>query len=124
MASSKKTVAVGCKIPNGLVLDYNGVNVELKGGRVALDEDGRPLSDRETPGGFGITEVDADFWEAWKKANEGLCFLKDGTLFAIPELKDAKTMAKELKDTKTGLEPLDRTKSPVANVSADDGKGE
>lgn len=51
MATSS-TVTVGCKLPNGLVLELAGQKHELAGARTAK------------AGGYGLTPVPADFWQA------------------------------------------------------------
>jgi hypothetical protein len=108
------TVRIGCKLPNGLILEIleagpgmfpapMGKRVFLKGSNSTLTAKGEnPLIAR-----FAFTDVDADFWEAWMKKNKDMPFVKNGSVFMEESAKDAKAAAKERKDVPTGLEPLE-----------------
>lgn len=107
--TSTTTVTIGCKLPNGMVLemgkfgdeDYKAVTV--KGSNSAL-----------VHGGFGITEgVDASFWQAWKKKHARLSFVQKGLVFAVGDLASARDHAIDMSALKTGLEPLDPMKKIV-----------
>lgn len=89
-------VFIGCKLPCGLTIDHGGVSVTLGGSR--------------SPGassGFGVTPVDKDFWDAWRKSlGGGFAPLDSGAIFAVPTLSAAKGEAKSRRNVKTGLEGL------------------
>ncbi len=94
------TVTIGCKLPCGLVMTFGGKNVELRGSR-----DSRILN------GYGLTEnVDAEFWEAWKKAHAKLPYVKNELVFAYADTRSAQDMAQERQNERTGLEGLDPDK--------------
>jgi hypothetical protein len=92
-------ITVGCKLPNGLVLEHpknpdktvilNGVNKAVISG---ID--------------YATTEVDEEFWNAWKESNDKFPALVSGAIFAAKGEANVKAVAKELKDEKTNLEPM------------------
>lgn len=105
MATAKKgsIVIVGCKLPNGLIAEVQGVEVKFNG-----------LNTSQIVGGFGITEnVDAEFWDAWLEQNKYMPYVKGGFVFAHTEAASVKSEAKEKQGEKTGLEPLDPSKKPA-----------
>jgi hypothetical protein len=98
------TVLVGCKMPNGVVLNLDryeividrdvrriegSKTVKLKGNAIAF---GTPDI---TVGGYAFTTVDADFWEAWVKHNVNSSLLADKLIFARPRTPDAEAQARE-----------------------------
>jgi hypothetical protein len=94
------TVIVGCKLPCGLVISHGGKSVELKGSR-----DARIIN------GFGLTSnVDAEFFNAWKKAHRDLAVVKNELIFAYGDMDSAEDMAEERYKEKTGLEGLNPDK--------------
>ena len=94
-------VLIGCKAPNGLVLNLDryettndnrpprrisgGQPVTLKGWSVPFG-----VADT-TSGGYALTEVPADFWEAWLKANADSSLLADKVI--LPPHRDASAQA-------------------------------
>jgi len=114
------TVTVGCKFPNGLMLELGkpGVSegphayrrVFLKGANTALIQN--------VAGGYGLTEVDADFWEAWKKKFQHLSAIRDGHVFAQADVASAQAMAIEHEKERTGMEPLDPNALPREDPEA------
>lgn len=95
--SKEKTVTIGCKLPNGLVLEVGGKSVQING-----------ANSSQVIGGHGITHnVDADLWQAWLKQNADRAVVKNGFVFAHDKAANAKAEAKEKTDTKTGQEPID-----------------
>jgi len=103
------TVTVGCKIPNGMILEVNKKQVLINGSNSSL-----------IIGGHGITEgVDKDFFEAWIAENKELSTVKGGFIFAHGKTEDAKAEAKDRKKNKTGLEPLDQEKKPTGIQETD-----
>lgn len=125
---SKKTITVGCKLPNGIVLhldemvdDYEPVmgggsrkikvakrlpmTVTLNGAAVPV---GTPLPKHQISYGAGLTHgVDAEFFDKWLEANKEAPFVKNKLVFAATGRDSAEDQAKELEAVKTGLEPLD-----------------
>jgi hypothetical protein len=101
------TVHVACKLPNGLVLQLQkradddktsiavGDQIVLKGAQQA-----------HLIGGYGITEVAADFWEAWLKQNQEYGPVRLGLIFAEGSRERAEAKAKERKHVLTGLEGI------------------
>lgn len=112
-------IVVGCKLPNGIVLELPGKpRVYIKGSAVeiGLPSERRTVQDLRTPailapGGFALTcDVDADFWKAWSTAYADMEVLKKGLLFAMPKQQDAAAHAKDMAKERTGLEPIDPDK--------------
>lgn len=97
------TVIVGCKLPNGLILELGDKRVTIKG-----------ANSSNIIGGHGITEgVDKEFFDAWMAKNAGLQFVKAELLFAHEKAASTAAQAKEQADEKTGLEPLDPEAKPA-----------
>lgn len=94
--SKEKTVTIGCKLPNGLLLEVDNKSVLIDG-----------ANSSQVVGGHGITyNVDADLWQAWLKQNADRDVVKNGFVFAHGKAANAKAEAKEKTDTKTGQEPI------------------
>lgn len=94
-------VVVGCKLPSGLVMEKNGIRVELKGANSSL-----------IIGGHGITEgVDKDFFDTWMKEHEEIEFVRQGFIFAHEKEKNTSAEAKDRAKQKTGFERIDPSKS-------------
>jgi hypothetical protein len=55
---------------------------------------------------FGITEVDGEWFEDWKKHHSDFPPLRDGLIEAFPSRDAAKAAAKERIRERTGYEPL------------------
>lgn len=97
------TVTVGCKLPNGLILELGDKRVTVKG-----------ANSSNIIGGHGITEgVDKEFFDAWMTKNKELSFVKAELLFAHEKTANTTAQAKERKKEKTGLEPLDPEAKPA-----------
>lgn len=100
------TVLIGCKLPHGLQLSLvgkpevqvilNGQNQHAKGKDYFV-----PLT------AYGETEIDNDFWQAWKKENEGLDMVKNGLIFEAPVNKPTELSAKAKDTAPSKLEPID-----------------
>jgi hypothetical protein len=94
-------VTVACKLPNGLILELDGVRVELAGPAVAWGVPPRDV------GGYALTHgVDADFFVRWMSVYKDYTPVKRGLIFACAKPQDAEARAREMKDEKSGLEPL------------------
>jgi hypothetical protein len=91
-------VTVGCKLPNGLILELNHVKVELNGSNKAA------IIGADT----GYTDVDDDFWTAWSKAYSDYTPLTTGSVFVAKDRKSAEAIGSERKKLKTGFEPMEQ----------------
>lgn len=100
-------VTVACKLPHGLIIKTGSKSVTLNG-----------ANSSRIIGGYGLTPVDKDFFEAWKAEYASFSPLKDGLIFEQANEKSAASQAAEQEEIKTGLEPLDLDK-PAAGVVAE-----
>lgn len=91
------TYIIGCKLPNGLVINHEGQRVKLAG-----------TNDSLLLNGFGITrDVPADLWDGFAKTFADQPLIKNGVVFAVTDEKSAQSASKEREGQKTGLEQLD-----------------
>jgi hypothetical protein len=127
------TVCVGCKIPNGLVLQIFGSEevhepvmgggsrlvkrafvtdrIKLNGPAVAVGKVPR----HEIRHGAGLTYgVDADLFAAWVAQNKGSDLLAKGRELVFTSVKppDIEAQAKDRVTLKTGLEEIDPRNLP------------
>ena len=94
---SSTTVVVGCKLPNGVVLEVGTQSIVLNGS-----------NDAKVIGGHGITRgVPADFWAAWLEENGDRAMVKNGFIFAHDKAADTKAEAEEKANNATKQEPID-----------------
>lgn len=100
-------VTVGCKIVNGVILVHQGKRVLLAGAKSS-----------RIIGGYGMTEVDKDFFDAWCKTNHDSALLSGNLIFAQDKPSLAEGKAKEQAEVKTGFEPIDPER-PVPGVKAE-----
>jgi len=125
MATSKDTVLVGCKIPNGLMLELDTfikqteqvIGGGVRESRIAartgetfrLNGPAVPFGQRPTfdiKGGYAFTEVPKLFWEQWSKNHKDLLSTKQ---IIVAETADGLLgQARDFKDLKSGLQPLRR----------------
>jgi hypothetical protein len=112
-------VFVGCKLPNGLIMELirlpENKNSIIPAGR--LDEDTvvtlkgansqRIARTNPADAPYGVTEVDEAFATEWFKRNKGMAFIKNKQVFMAKtrEELDSEASNMELLVT-TGLEPL------------------
>jgi hypothetical protein len=91
-------IVIGCRLPNGLTLTHPTTKqkVTLAGFH----------SSKIIGADHMTTEVDADFWAAWKTAYPDYVPLKSGAIFAASNVTQALGKAKDLLKEKTGFEPL------------------
>lgn len=107
--TKSKTVTVGCKLPNGLILELNGQTVEING-----------ANSSRLVGGHGITyDVDAEFFDAWLEAYADRAMVRNGFIFAHDKAADTKAEAAEKENNATGLEAVDPD-APNAGVTKAD----
>lgn len=112
------TVTIGCRLPSGLVLEVNDKRVPIAGQRQA--QEGRPII-LLSQDDVGFTEVDADFWEAFKKrVGPEFAPIKSGAVFEAKNPGEAKAKARELKKEKTGVEPLPQEAPGIKSADKDE----
>lgn len=103
-----ETIVVGCKLPNGLVVEQGGYTVTLKG-----------ANSSDVIGGYGLTEgVDKDAFEKWLVAHKDQPYVKNELVFAQAKTNSARDKAKENAKVKTGLEGLPQDK-PAPDIDVD-----
>jgi len=98
-------VTVGCKLPNGLIIEHMGKTHTLKGS-----------NSTEIVGGHGLTVIDKELWDAWYDKHKDYQPVKQGLIFAHEKLDSAQSIAKERAKNKSGFEGLDPDK-PGAGLS-------
>jgi hypothetical protein len=124
--ASADTVTVACKIPNGLLLQLEervkSLEPSPSGGRevevgrkvgepvkingCAIPMTGQPPAHQIT-GGYGLTVVKKDFWDAWFKQNKDLDMVREGLLFAHEKRETVEAKARDQKTVRSNMEPLD-----------------
>ena len=105
---AKETVLIGCRLPNGLVLHHpqnRELTVKLIGTSSAPTEGGLYLP----PKLYATTEVDAEFWAAWKAAYVGFAPLKNRAVFEAKSEQEATAKAKDAKTERTGFEQMSKS---------------
>lgn len=124
---SRNTVTVGCKVPNGLILQ-NEIMVDdfeqvFGGGVRAIKKaqpDGPPIringparapgSDPDAKrviGGYGLTyNVPRDDFERWINHNAALDIVRSNLIFACEDKDRAQDQARDQKSLRSGLEAL------------------
>jgi len=133
---AENTVTVCCKLPSGLVLELDELRREVPAGGSKEIDVWRPTGktvricgsnashpDSSFPGrvigGYGLTEVPEDFWDAWLAQHKGYPPLLNGSLFAQPTPDRATSQAKDQAKVKTGMEPMDPDRPAPGVTRAD-----
>lgn len=111
-------VIIGSRLPTGLVL--NLVDAQGKEHSVTLKGQNADMNGAIfiQPTHCGYTEVDADFWAAWSKANADFPALRSGAIFAEATEAKARSSARERMRERTGLEGA--SNSDVAGIEKAD----
>ncbi len=94
-----KIVVVGCKLPNGIILESPidpSIKVLIRGANQS------PIVGAE----YATTEVDGDFWELWASKNQDFGPFASKAIFVAKNATEIVAVAKEYKEVKTDLEPL------------------
>ena len=124
--TSANTVTIACKHPSGLLLRlsrFEEVQEPVLGGgtraikrafpsgqEIRVNGPAKPFGAEptcETSGGYALTfGVPKDFWDEWKRQNEGSKLLAEHVVMAYEKAEVARDAAKDHKTVKTGLEPL------------------
>ena len=112
-ATCSRTVLVCSKLPVSLKLnnplDKYGPKVIIRGLNAApRGTNGQPIA---IP--YIITEIDADFWEAWHashglQAKKPFPAVKSGAIWVTPSARDADAKTKEEEKRLTGLQAMSR----------------
>jgi hypothetical protein len=97
-------ITVACKLPNGLILKVGNTAVTLNG-----------ANSSRIVGGYGLTTVDKDFYEAWAEKFASFQPLQNDLIFVQDTANKAEAQAKEQSDVRSGLEPLNPD-TPVPGV--------
>jgi hypothetical protein len=110
-------VTVACKLPHGLHLDIGDKRVTLNGGNsgTALIVDGEGH-------GHGLTEVDKEFFDAWRALNADHPALKAELIFAHDKRDSAVAQARSNRKNRTGFEGLDPNRPGSDIAPADEQK--
>lgn len=106
------TVTIGCRLPNGIILELDsGHKVALNGQNSAQARSPIILLTEED---CGYTEVDAEFFAAWKKqVGEDFAPLRSLAIFEAKNQRDAEAVQREVKKEKTGHEPMPQKSKDV-----------
>jgi hypothetical protein len=102
---ARETVVVGCRLPNGIVLQHPknpDMRVTLQGAYAHKSESGLYMPPRP----YGTTVVDAELWAAWKEEYQGSPLLKTRAIFEAKSESEAAAKGRELEKEKTGLEAM------------------
>ncbi|EOC1689306.1 hypothetical protein ACI1BE_000504 [Cronobacter turicensis] len=106
-----ETIVVGCKLPNGLVVEQDGYTVTLNG-----------ANSSNVVGGYGLTEgVDKDAFDKWLEVHKSQPYVKNELVFAQAKANSAQSKANENASVKSGLEGLPQDK-PAPGIEKADGK--
>ena len=126
---ARNTVIVGSKLPHALILrlfDVEEYDERNPAGQLIRSQRAVERTDcRITINGanstvernakmplilpYARTEVPADFWDAWIKANAEMDIVKRGLIFAEPTESRAIDRSKEQRAVVTGFEAIDRS---------------
>jgi hypothetical protein len=114
---AKDLVIIGSRLPHGLILTHPqrpSEKIEVKGLSSLQVKNKKTGLWSASSNFYATTEVDADFWAAWKMANsKNFKPLESGALFEAPNLTLAAGKAREVKKERTGFEPADPEKFGV-----------
>ncbi|MBS0986887.1 MULTISPECIES: hypothetical protein [Acetobacter] len=99
------TVTVGCKLPGGLVLRLRDVTHTLAGANTS-----------SVIGGYGLTRLPADFWQAWAEAYAHYPLLRQGLIFAQSTAEKGAAQAREQAELRSGLEAVN-PHTPAPGIS-------
>jgi hypothetical protein len=126
-AASSNTVLVGCKAPNGLILNLDGYEVlskehgtvrrvvsdvppvHLRGnaypeGKTPRLKGGRFVANDQISDGYVFTPVPVDFWTEWLARNKDGSLVRDRIVIAAQTVDAAEKQAREL-EAERGLSP-------------------
>lgn len=107
-AKKSATVFVGCKFPNGMVLEIGSPEEKETYQRIILNGSSTARIAMVAGDAFGITEVPRPFWDSWHKKYKHVhaMWFREGRLFCADDLASAQAIGVERCAVLTGLEPL------------------
>lgn len=106
----KETVLIACRLPNGIILHHpknKKVTVTLAGASSC-----KIIGSR-----FGVTEVDAEFWTAWKAVGAKSAIFSSNAVFEARNEAEAASRAKELQKERTGFEAMPQSAMGVERAT-------
>ena len=106
-------VTIGCKLPHGLTLEHPS---DPKAKPVIIAGSNKELI---VGSGYGTTQVDADFWEAWKTAHQDFPALLSGAIFESKTAASIAAVAKEVEGEKSGFERMPQKALGVKKADKD-----
>ncbi len=104
------TVLIGCKLPQGIIVEVEGKKLKLNGMNTAM-----------IAGGYGLTTVSADQAAIFFATHADFGPVVSNAIFThnSDDIASIVDLGDELKDERTGFEGLDPTK-PAAGLKPDD----
>lgn len=115
ITESKNTHVIVClKHPHGIKFKLgNNRHVTIQGNATHLKDKTTGVLPE---GGFGMTTILKEDWEAIKKAYGTMSIFKNGLIFANADTASANAQAKEYDEVKSGFEPVDIKKEKNIGV--------
>jgi|GEM_PF-4918881 len=109
---------VGCKLPHGHTIEFNGETIALNGANVGFDGDNPWKMDAfpDSPlrtSGVGLTTLEgkqADAFKAWYDAHKTGGPIASGAIFFSDTAAAAQKEAKSREKVKSGIDALDPAK--------------
>lgn len=128
----KSTIIVCCKLPNGILLELGSEetgdheSVKLAGSaHYQMPSDTRKFKNPELlDGGYSITIVDKDFWDAWEAKHKNFVPLRRGLIFTSANRNEAQAQSRDNAENKTDLEQVKPKSFGVAPLSKSDNPNE
>ena len=99
---ANKEIAIGCKLPSGLRFDLaDGKSVLIKGwnSAIAVFDTMSPIAN-----GYAVTMVDPDLWALVMAEHGEHAAIKNGVIFAVPDVKAFDSEKENRKSIKSGFE--------------------
>jgi hypothetical protein len=110
-------IIIGSRLPHGLVLTHPqrpAEKVTIKGLNSINTKNAKTGLWSGASDFYTTTEIDADFWAAWKLTNaKNFKPLESGAIWEAPNITIAQGKAREVKKERTGFEPADPAKYGV-----------
>lgn len=130
--SATGTVVVGCKLPNGIILQlstFESTTEPVMGGGHRDIQVGRKVGTKyvvrgprvpfgEIPkflmvGGYALTSgIPEDFWQRWLEQNKDSDIVRRELVVAYPMMEDVERHCRDNEKVMTGLEPIDPRNMP------------
>lgn len=111
---TKKQVTICCKLPHGLNTRIYKLGETEEGKPIMRATDDRIVfngaNSSNIVGGYGLTQIDADIWEAWIKQHVNFAPVKAGLIYMEERRDRAADRAMDQSAAKTGFEAVDPNK--------------